>query len=128
MPLLADLFGLQDCDGSHHGGNQVQAALAAGVAAAAAAAVKGEDDGRSPKGGPAAKRLRIQLPSGMAAAVTVAAAVASVDPQQQAAAAAAATGTGRMSRTGSLAAVPALSSSRLERELEKALRAFIRIK
>ena len=121
-------------EGSQHGGSQAREHLAA-VAAAA--------EGASPRV-PPAKRVRLELPGNLAAAA--AAAVASGDYQQLAAAAAAAGGAldpscgccptpgGRVGSAGSLqrlasqAAVPSLSASRLERELEKALRAFIRIK
>lgn len=140
--LPSDLLGLCGAadDLSQHGGSAAKDQLAA-VAAAKEAASPGL---------PPPKRVRLELPANLAAAA--AAAVASGDYGQLTAAAAAAAGTqdcgclppalglGRPSsveRMGSLnnlqrlagqAAVPALSASRLERELEKALRAFIRIR
>lgn len=133
-PLPApDLVGLTACnEGSQHGGSAAKEHLAALAAA-------GEGTGA---GLPPAKRVKLELPSNLAAAA--AAAVASGDYKQLAAAAAAAgadlscgcpspggkrnTDPLGLQRLASQAAVPALSASRLERELEKALRAFIRIK
>lgn len=135
----ADLLGLQNCDGegSQHGGSKARDAMAAAKAAAA------ETTG-SP-GMPPLKRVRLELPANLASAA--AAAVATGDYQQLTDAAAAVAGpdcgccvspdgrvgnrigsAGSLQRLASQAAVPALSVSRLERELEKALRAFIRIK
>ena len=117
--LPADLLGLNgDCDGSNHGGQGAQAALAgdgsASVAVAAAAAVaaaggQGEGSGTSPRM-PSSKRVRLELPGGSAAAAAAAmgaALVASSCPPRRG---------------------PQGGASRLERELEKALRAFIRLK
>lgn len=104
-PLLpAALLGLADCgpEGSHHGGNGAAAAL---------------ESSASPKP-PAAKKLRLQLPAGAAAAVDGSAGEGTLPrrPSLLSAAAAAA------------AAVPSIGVPRLERELERALKAFIRIK
>jgi hypothetical protein len=101
--------------------DKAQSKLAKGAADCAAAAA---DDGKGGNGGitprsPAVKRLRLDLPSNGDG--TAAAAVA----------AAAADGAALAARAVALAAqspLPALTASRLERELEKALRAFIRIK
>ncbi|KAI7835447.1 hypothetical protein COHA_010652 [Chlorella ohadii] len=131
---FSDLVGLTPCnEGSQHGGTTAKEHLAA-----VAAAEEGTGSGMPP-----AKRVKLELPSNLAAAA--AAAVASGDYKQLAAAAAGAgldmscgcpsPGGGKrnadplgLQRLASQAAVPALSTSRLERELEKALRAFIRIK
>ena len=104
----AALLGLGDCEGSQHGGSAVHAALAAA----------GATDAASPNG-PAAKRVRLELPSGVATAAAAAAAGAAGLPRRPSLVMASGAGTG---------AVPALSASRLERELERALKAFIRIK
>lgn len=129
-----DLVGLIPCnEGSQHGGTAAKEHLAA-----VAAAEEGTGSGLPP-----AKRVKMELPGNLAAAA--AAAVASGDYKQLAAAAAGAgldlgcgcpsPGGGKrnadplgLQRLASQSAVPALSTSRLERELEKALRAFIRIK
>lgn len=103
-----------------------------------AAAKEGTDPGAPP-----AKRVRLELPSNLAAAAAAAVASGSYD---QLMAASGGTGSGGVLDCGCCvtpggrrsapslqllagqSAVPAISVSRLERELEKALRAFIRIK
>lgn len=138
LPAYADLVGVQaEAEGSQRGGSAAKDRLEAAAAAAVAAAKEGLDPQVPP-----AKRVRLELPPNLAAAA--AAAVASGNYDELTAAAAAAGGgpdcgcfitpAGRLGSSTSLqrlasqAAVPALSVSRLERELEKALRAFIRIK
>lgn len=105
----AALLGLSDCgpEGSHHGGNGAAAALAAA----------GPPDSCSPKP-PAAKKLRLQLPGSTEAARDGTAGEGGRPHRPSLLSAAAVTG----------AAVPSISVPRLERELEKALKAFIRVK
>lgn len=88
-------------------------------------------------GAPPAKRVRLELPGNLAAAAAAAVATGDYSKLISASSAGNLLDCGCLVSPGSASqlqllagqsAVPALSVSRLERELEKALRTFIRIK